>query len=107
MRRPLTRHRSKTWLSTSPDFGRSVAVSALAFLAADSSRLEKFLSVTGLGPRNLRIAAQDPGFYTSILDYIVADEPLLVAFSAEAKLPPGEIERAHKTLGGPPPFADP
>jgi hypothetical protein len=102
MRDPLMRHPPKTRLSTSADSGRSIAVSALTFLAADAGRLEKFLAVTGLGPHNLRKAAEDPGFYTSVLDYLLADEPLLVAFAADAGLEPDEVANGRQALGGPP-----
>jgi len=78
-----------------------MAVAALSFLAADRERLERFLSVTGLGPHNLRGAAADPGFYGSVLDHLLADEPLLLAFAAEARLKPEEIARARQTLSGP------
>ena len=107
MRHPLMRRATNMRLSTSPDSSRSLAISALTFLAADSGRLEKFLSVTGLGPHSLRKAADDPGFYSSILDYILADEPLLVAFAADADLAPDVVERAHQALGGPRPSRDP
>jgi hypothetical protein len=78
-----------------------MAIAALGFLAADHKRLEKFLSVTGLGPQNLRGAAADPGFYGSVLDYLLADEPLLLAFAAEAGLKPEGVARAHQALIGP------
>ena len=73
---------SRTRLSTSPEPGQAMAIKALSFLAADGWRLEKFLSVTGLGPHNLRGAAADPGFYGSILGYLASDETLLLAFAA-------------------------
>jgi hypothetical protein len=86
---------------TSVDSARSLAVSALAFIAADSDRLNRFLSLTGLGPHNLRTAAADPTFLSSVLDYLVADEELLVAFAAEAGLEPEAVARAHHALRGP------
>ena len=107
MRRPLTRHGPRRGLSTSPDFGRSVAIEALTFLAADPERLERFLALTGLGPHNLRKSAGDPGFYGSILDYILADEPLLTAFAKSAGKAPEEVSRAHQSLGGALPERDP
>jgi Protein of unknown function (DUF3572) len=97
MRRP-----SKTGLSTDRAAGQSMAVAALTFLAADSDRLERFLSVTGLGPHNLRGAAAGLGFYSSILGYLVANEPLLVQFAAEAGLAPEEVVRALEGLEGQP-----
>src|SRR5271157_2988127 len=97
------RQPTKAQLSTSADSGRSMAVAALAFLAADLERLERFLSVTGLGPNNLRAAAGDPGFCGSILDYLLADEPLLLAFVANAGLEPGDVVQASRKLSHPQP----
>lgn len=91
----------KTKQSSNPDSARSLAVSALAFIAADSDRLSRFLNLTGLGPDNLRTAAADPAFHGSVLDYLVADEELLVAFAADAGLKPEAVARADEALCGP------
>ncbi len=87
--------------STNTDSARSLAVRALAFIAADFDRLSRFLSLTGLGPDNLRTAAADPTFLGSVLDYLVANEELLVAFAADAGLKPEAVVRAHSALCGP------
>jgi Protein of unknown function (DUF3572) len=92
----------KTKQSANLDSARSLAVGALTFIAADSDRLSRFLSLTGLGPHNLRTAAADPAFLSSVLDYLVADEGLLVAFAADACLKPDAVARAHYALRGPP-----
>ena len=94
------RHPTKAPPSTSPD---SMAISALAFLGSEAARLERFLSVTGLGPHNLRGAAADPSFYGSVLDYVLADEPLLLAFAADSGFEPGEVALARERLNGPHP----
>ncbi len=99
----LSRGRSSEGL----DAGRNLAVEALAFLAADERRLERFLAVTGLGPHNLRSAAADPGFHASILDFLAADESLLIAFANESGQRPEDVMRAFEALRGPPPAADP
>jgi hypothetical protein len=88
----------KKMQSASSDFAQSLAVRALAFIAADSDRLGRFLSLTGLGPDNLRTAAADPAFLGSVLDYLVADEELLVGFAADAGLKPEVVARAHDAL---------
>jgi hypothetical protein len=95
------RDSSKALQSASADFGQSVAVSALTFLAADAERLHRFLDTTGLGPHNLRNAAQDPAFYGSVLEYLVGDEQLLLRFAAEGGLEPEAVVRAHHALCGP------
>ena len=92
----------KKMQSASPDSARSVAVSALAFIAADPDRLSRFLGMTGLGPDNLRTAAEDPAFLGSVLDYLVADEARLVEFATDAGLKPEAVARAHGALCGPP-----
>src|ERR1700685_4249651 len=91
----------KKMQSASVDSGRSLAVSALTFIAADPDRLNRFLGLTGLGPENLRTAAADPAFLGSVLDYLVADEKLLVEFAADARVKPEAVARAYAVLRGP------
>ena len=88
----------KSKQSSNPNSARSLAVRALAFIGADSDRLTRFLNLTGLGPHNLRSAAADPAFLDSVLDYLVADEELLVAFAADAGVKPEAVARAHEAL---------
>jgi hypothetical protein len=94
MRVPKTKPSSK---------GQDLAVEALLFLAAEGARLERFLAVTGLGPHNLRRAADDPGFPVSVLDYLAGDERLLVAFAEETGRKPEDVMRAYEAVRGPPP----
>jgi hypothetical protein len=83
--------------------GEQLAVEALGFLAAESDRLSRFLSLSGLGPHNLRAAAADPVFLAAVLDYLIADEPLLLAFAAEQGRAPASIAVARRALDGAPP----
>ena len=78
----------------------SIAIAALNFLASDGKRLEQFLSMTGLGPHNLRRAASDPNFLRSVIEYVAGDEPLLLAFAAEAELDPAAVGRALGNMRG-------
>ena len=79
----------------------TIAVQALGFLAADETRLERFLALSGLGPENLREAASGPGFLAAVLDHVAGDESLLLAFAAEQGLDPTEIGRARDVLAPP------
>jgi hypothetical protein len=79
------------------------AVAALSFLATEPDRLSRFLSLSGLGPENLRAAAADPAFLSSVLDYLLTDEPLLLAFAADQGQAPESIAAARRVLGEPPP----
>jgi hypothetical protein len=101
------RHSSKARQSVSPELGQSLAASALAFLAADPERLSRFLDLTGLGPHNLRDAAQDPAFHGSVLEYMLADEELLLRFATDSDLEPETVALAHQALCGPVQSGDP
>jgi Protein of unknown function (DUF3572) len=77
-----------------------LAIQALAFLADDPERLAGFLSTTGLTPENLRESASHPDFLIGVLEHMLGDESLLIAFADSAATDPAEIVRAHDTLGG-------
>jgi hypothetical protein len=81
--------------------GDQLAVSALGFLAAEPNRLSRFLDLCGLGPHNLRASAADPRFLAAVLDYLLADEPLLIAFAADQGLEPERVVAARRAMDGP------
>ena len=83
--------------TTAPE-AEVLAVAALEYLAAEPDRLSRFLDISGLGPQNLRAAAADPGFLASVLDYILADEPLLIGLAASRAVPPERIVAARAAL---------
>jgi hypothetical protein len=78
----------------------SVAVQALSFIAEEPEQLGRFLAMSGIGPESLRAAAAEPGFLAGVLDHLLADEQLLIAFAERAGLGPAEIGRARGMLGG-------
>ena len=71
----------------------SLAIDALSYLANDEERLGDFLAATGLGRDALRSAAAQPGFLSGVLDYLGADEALLVAFASSRGLDPEAVGR--------------
>ncbi len=83
-----------------PEIGENLAVQALAFLAQDPERLGVFLSLTGIGPAEIRKAAADPAFLAGVLDHVASDEALLRAVAAHAGVSPETVERAHLALSG-------
>ncbi|MGL4440561.1 MAG: DUF3572 domain-containing protein [Bosea sp. (in: a-proteobacteria)] len=78
-----------------------MAINALGFLASDPERLGRFLSVTGLGPENLRAAAGEPAFLLSVLDYVASDESLLLALAGHLSIRPETITQARQRMAGP------
>jgi len=95
----LARHKP---LSSRKD-GEEIALAALGYLAGEADRLSRFLSLSGLGPHNLRAAAADSGFLAAVLDYIMADERLLLDFAADAGLSPEAIVASRRAMDGVPP----
>ena len=85
------------------DNAQDLAIAALGFLSAEPDRLRRFLDLSGLGPHNLRGAAADPGFLAATLDYLIADEPLLIGFSAAQGMEPKRVVAARRALGEPAP----
>ena len=81
----------------------SIAGEALTFLAGEPERLRRFLDITGLSPATLRRAAAAPGFASSLLDYIAADERCMLAFAADCGRDPAAIARLRQALAPPPP----
>lgn len=76
----------------------ALAIDALTFLAQDSERLERFLSLTGIDPSRLRQIAGEPHFLGSVLDHLLNDEALLLVFAAERRIPPEQIGLARHRL---------
>ena len=76
--------------SSQADSG-ALAASLLQFLSSERARFERFLDVTGLSPAGLRAAAADESFLLALLDYLAADEPLLLAYAAETGRDPVRV----------------
>jgi len=86
--------------SLTQEAAEGLAIQALTFIAGDGERLGRFLATTGIGPAQIRAAAQEPGFLIGVLDYLAGDERLLSAFAAETGVNPVDIGKAIAVLGG-------
>ena len=76
----------------------AMAVEGLSFLAGSPERLIRFLDVSGLSPDTLRAAAAEPGFFAGLMDYLVSDEELLLAFAGEIGASPESVMQARHLL---------
>jgi hypothetical protein len=85
---------------TNPEAATELAAQILSWLAGDPERLCRFLDVTGLTPASIRAAASEPHFLASVLEYLLQDEALLVAFAQQAGLEPTAVEQARHALAG-------
>jgi hypothetical protein len=88
----------KTSQST-PD-AEVIALNCLGFLAEDGERLGRFLALSGVSPASLRAQARDPSFLAGVLDYLLADEKLLLAFSEAQGVDPEIVVRSRVRLPG-------
>ena len=86
--------------SATREAAEMLAIQALAFIAEEPQRLNAFLTVTGLTLERLRESASAPGFLAGVLDHMLSDESLLMAFADQAAIDPADIARARSTLGG-------
>ena len=77
-----------------------VALEALAFLALEADRLGRFLGLTGMGPEQVRERCSDPEFLAGVLDHVLSDETLLIAFVEERGLDPLLPAAARRELPG-------
>ena len=58
------------------------------------------LSATGLTLNRLRESANQPDFLAGVLEHMLADESLLLAFADSAGIDPTAVARARNALGG-------
>ena len=77
-----------------------IALNCLGFLAEDGERLGRFLALSGVSPADLRAQTREPSFLAGVLDYILSDEKLLLAFSEAQGLKPETVIQARVRLPG-------
>ncbi len=86
--------------SAAREAAEMLAIQALSFIAAEPERLNGFLGSTGLTLDRLRESANEPDFLAGVLEHMLADESLLLAFADSAAIDPGAVARARNMLGG-------
>ena len=78
----------------------AIGLAALVFLTEEEDRLGRCLSETGLSPDDLRAAAGTRHGYVAVLDHVLADESLLLVFTASAGIDPAAVGPARDVLAG-------
>lgn len=77
-----------------------VALRALAFIAAEPARLDRFLALSGLSAAEIRTQAGEPAFLGGVLDFLLSDDGLVLAFVEEAGLACDTPLKARSLLPG-------
>jgi len=83
-----------------PENAEILALEGLGWLAQDSDSIQKFLNLSGMDVADLRAAAGDPATCAAVLDFLLADEALLLKFCDAADVNPPSILSARRALGG-------
>jgi hypothetical protein len=75
-------------LQYSRETAEMLAVQALAFIAQDGERLSGFVSSSGIAVESIRAAARERDFLAGVLEHMLADDTLLIAFADSAGIDP-------------------
>ncbi len=92
--------RMTTRLQPSREAAETLAIQALAYIAEKPERLNCFLDMTGVAPEQVRVAAREPDFLAGVLEHMLGEENLLLAFAQSAGIDPVDVVRACRALGG-------
>ena len=84
----------------SREAAETLAIQGLGFIAADEDRLLAFIGLTGTGLDEIRARAGDSAFLAGVLDYLLADEPLLLEFAEAQAIRPQLIMSLRRELPG-------
>lgn len=82
------------------DAGETIALKALAWLAANDDLMGVFLGSSGAAARDVATMADDPAFLGSVLDFLVMDDAWIVAFCDAEGLSYDTPLRARAALPG-------
>ncbi len=77
-----------------------LALGALAWIAAQPEIAGQFLGAAGASADDLRERAGDPEFLGFVLDFLLSDEAMLLAFCTDEGLKPDRPMRARAALPG-------
>jgi len=79
---------------------QAIALQALAFIAGEENALIGLMNLSGLSLDAMKSQAGDPQFLAGVMDFVLSDEPLLLAFCEAADLPPETPLRVRRALPG-------
>lgn len=76
-----------------------MALNALGWVLSDQDRAERFLSLTGLTPEELRASLGEPSTLGAVLDFLCAHEPDLLGAADALGVQPEVLVAAQRKLG--------
>lgn len=78
-----------------------LAAEVLVAVAEDAAVLQRFMRDTGFGPHDIRDNAGSAEFLAGVIDYVVADEALLLAVTSSRQWKPELLMQALAQLQKP------
>ena len=76
----------------------ALALQALGWVLGDAPRAERFLSLTGLTPEELRAGLGDPAVLSAVLEFLCGHEADLIAAADALAVAPGDLVAAMERL---------
>ena len=87
-------------LNDPPNDAQVLALNALAATLAEQRLAERFLSLSGMTPPDLKQRAADPAFLAEFLQFLEANEADLIAIASAIATKPEQIVAARRQLEG-------
>ncbi|MDR1828501.1 MAG: DUF3572 domain-containing protein [Methylobacteriaceae bacterium] len=75
-----------------------IGIGVLNYVAGEPELLTRFLELTGVTPATLRDAVRAPGFFVSILDFVLYDDATVMAAANRMGVKPEDIVSAREAL---------
>lgn len=82
------------------DVAETVALQALAWLAANDDLMPSFMGATGASADDLRNQAGDPAFLGAVLEFLMMDDAWVISFCDSISAPYERIMQARQSLPG-------
>ncbi|TQS73158.1 DUF3572 family protein [Rhodobacteraceae bacterium] len=79
---------------------QNIALEALSWLAGQDNLIEAFLHNSGAEVDQLRNAAQDPGFLSGVLDFVLMQDEWVLQCASVLGCAPERLVHARAVLGG-------
>ena len=83
-----------------PDHAATIALKGLAFLVNSREDMDRFMDLSGADRGTLRERADEPEFLVALLDFLLANEQLLVDFCSDSQTDVRAVHMARHTLSG-------
>jgi hypothetical protein len=99
---PNRDRRSRKSATLTREDAEALALRAVAWLAGNEDLFLRFVSLSGMSVDHVRAGLTDPGMLGAVLDFMLSDEPTLLAFVTAHDLAPDLPGRARRLLPGGP-----